>query len=163
MRTITLAALVLSAPAAAQQAGPPALPTPKLTSAQAALPGIERPKPVSAPAEVGRGAPVNGVLVLYGNEKCPTNRDGDEIVVCERRSADEQFRVPKELRNMVITPENRSWAAKAQDTLNAGSGVNSIGSCSAVGAGGATGCFGQASRAYRAARAEQRAAQREGQ
>ncbi|MEG8023750.1 hypothetical protein QP162_03480 [Sphingomonas aurantiaca] len=42
-----------------------------------------------------------------------------------------------------MTPENASWATKAQGTLDAGSGVNTIGSCSAVGAGGATGCFGQ--------------------
>ncbi|WP_143090189.1 hypothetical protein [Sphingomonas rubra] len=167
MKTIILAALapvaLAAMPAAAQQAGPPAPPTGKLTPAQAALPGIDRARPVSAPAAVGRGAPVNGVLVLYGNEKCPTNNDGDEIVVCERRGADEQFRVPKELRNMVITPENRSWAARAQDTLSAGAGVNSIGSCSAVGAGGATGCWGQAAAANRTANAERRRAQREGQ
>ena len=163
VRTIILAALARAAPATAQRAGPPAPPSPKLTSAQAALPGIDRPKQVAAQETVGRGAPVNGVLVLYGNEKCPTNNDGDEIVVCERRGAGEQFRVPKELRNLVVTPENRSWAARAQDTLSAGAGVNSIGSCSAVGAGGATGCFGQSANANRAARAEQRAAQREGQ
>lgn len=167
MRTIILAALaplsLATVPAAAQKAGPPAPPTGKLTSAQAALPGIDRPREVAAQESVGRGAPVNGVLVLYGNQKCPTNNNGDEIVVCERRGADEQYRVPKELRNLVVTPENRSWAAKAQDTLSAGSGVNSIGGCSAVGAGGATGCFGQSANAYRAARAEQRAAQREGQ
>ncbi|RZM11703.1 MAG: hypothetical protein EOP68_03050 [Sphingomonas sp.] len=159
MKTIILTALALAAPAVAQQAGPPA----PAARATAALPGIDRPRDVTPQQAVGRGAPVNGVLVLYGNEKCPTNSDGDEIVVCERRRADEQFRVPKELRNMVITPENRSWAARAQETLADGPGVNSIGSCSAVGAGGATGCFGQAARASRAARIERQRAQSEGQ
>ncbi|MDP1028059.1 hypothetical protein Q5H91_12615 [Sphingomonas sp. KR1UV-12] len=117
---------------------------------QAALPGAERPRPVQQQTGVGRGAPVNGVLVLYGNEKCPTNSDGDEIVICEHRSAQEQYRVPKELRDLQITPENQSWAVRAQDTLSAGVGVNGIGSCSPVGPGGATGCFGQAARANRA-------------
>ncbi len=125
------------------------VPVAPVLAQQAALPGAERPRPVQQQAGVGRGAPVNGVLVLYGNERCPTNRDGDEIVVCERRSAEEQFRVPKELRNMEITPENQSWAARAQGVLDTGVGVNGVGSCSVVGPGGATGCFGQAARANR--------------
>ena len=93
--------------------------------------------------------PINGVLVLYGNERCPTNSDGQEIVVCERRSAREQYRVPKELREFQVTPQNESWAARAQGTLDAGVGANSTGSCSTVGAGGQTGCFLQSARAAR--------------
>ena len=143
MRTIILALAALAAPAAAQQQA-------ATVSARPALPGIERPRPAAQQASVGRGAPVNGVLVLYGNERCPTNNDGDEIVVCERRSAEEQFRVPKELRNFEITPENQSWAARAQGSLDTGVGVNGTGSCSAVGPGGQTGCFAQAARANRA-------------
>lgn len=132
IRFLSLTLLALASPVAARQA---------------ALPGAARPKPVEAPAEVARGAPVNGVLVLYGNQRCPTDNDGNEIIVCERRSAQEQFRVPKELRELVITPENSSWATKAQGTLDAGVGVNGTGSCSAVGAGGTTGCFAQQARA----------------
>lgn len=148
MRTIFLAVAMLAGPAAAQ------------TTVQGpALPGIERPKPASD-AGVGRGAPVNGVLVLYGNERCPTNNEGDEIVVCERRGAEEQFRVPKELRNLVITPENRSWAARAQGVLDEGPGASTVGSCSAIGPGGQSGCFAQAARANRAARAERAAEDR---
>ncbi len=130
---LAVAVLAMLAPGAlaAQTVGPPA-PT-------------DRPVTIaSGPGEVSREAPVNGVLTLFGNQRCPTNSDGEEIVVCQRLNAGEQFRVPKELREgLVITPENEAWAAKAQSTLDAGVGVNGIGSCSTVGAGGATGCFAQ--------------------
>jgi hypothetical protein len=140
MREFILAALVLTAPAAAQQV---------------AAPGAPRPRPVdTSPGEVARGAPVNGVLILYGNQQCPTDDAGNEVVVCVRRSAEEQFRVPKELRDLEITPENQSWAVRSQATLDAGAGVNAIGSCSPVGPGGQTGCFAQRARE---AKAENRA------
>ncbi|MBV9747797.1 MAG: hypothetical protein JO157_03175 [Acetobacteraceae bacterium] len=135
MRNLALLALALAAPAVAQQA---------------ALPGADKPKAPGGPGEVAKGAPINGVLVLYGNQRCPTDNEGNEVVVCERRSAAEQFRVPKELREFQVTPENQAWAAKAQGTLAAGTGVNSIGSCSVVGPGGQSGCFLQAARADRA-------------
>lgn len=135
MRTTIILALALAVPAGAQQA---------------AGPGVDRPKPAAAPGEVAKGAPINGVLVLYGNQRCPTDTQGNEVVVCERRSASEQFRVPKELREFVVTPENAAWAAKAQGTLAAGEGANSIGSCSVVGPGGQSGCFMQSARANRA-------------
>ena len=128
MRYLILAALALATPAAAQQI---------------ALPGAARPKAMDTPGPVSRSAPVNGVLTLYGNERCPTDRDGNEVVVCQRRSAQEQFRVPKELREFQITPQNESWAAKAQGTLDTGVGTSSIGSCSTVGAGGQSRCFAQ--------------------
>lgn len=135
MRYLFLAALAAAGPGLAQQA---------------ALPGAARPRAIDAPGQVSRSAPVNGVLTLYGNERCPTDRDGNEIVVCQRRSAQEQFRVPKELREFQVTPQNESWAAKAQGTLGAGVGASSIGSCSVVGAGGQSGCFAQTARAARA-------------
>lgn len=161
MKKCILVALVLAGPAAAQQATPPAVRPAPQVAPKAALPGAERPRPVAQQESVGRGAPVNGVLVLYGNERCPTNADGDEIVICERRSAEEQFRVPKELRNFEVTPQNQSWAARAQETLDAGTGVNGIGSCSPVGPGGQSGCFAQAVRANRAERAARAVAEAE--
>ncbi len=142
MRTMIAAALMLVAgPALAQQAAQ--------VTATPALPGAAKPVTISTPGEVAKRAPVNGVLVLYGNERCPTNTDGDEIVICERRSAREQYRVPKELRDFQVTPQNESWAARAQGTLDAGVGANSTGSCSTVGASGQTGCFLQNARAAR--------------
>ena len=114
---------------------------------QVALPGATQTKSIQGPGEVAKRAPVDGVLVLYGNERCPTNSDGDEIVICERRGAAEQYRVPKELRNFQVTPQNESWAAKAQGTLDAAVGTNGIGSCSTVGFGGQSGCFAQTARA----------------
>ncbi len=143
MTRFALLALALAAPAIAQQASTPA-------PRAAALPGAAKPGTPSGPGEVARGAPINGVLVLYGNQRCPTDTEGNEIVVCERRSAAEQYRVPKELREFQVTPENQAWAAKAQGSLAAGTGVNSIGSCSTVGPGGQSGCFLQAARADRA-------------
>lgn len=150
MRTLSpfLLALAAASPAAAQQA---------------ALPGVIPVKPAEGPGEVAKRAPVNGVLVLYGNERCPTDTSGDEIVVCERRGAEEQFRVPKELRNFQVTPQNSAWAVKQKALLaTGGPGANGTGSCSVNGAGGQTGCFGDAIAASRAANAERKAAQAEG-
>ena len=121
-----------------------------------ALPGAPRQTVSSGPGEVPKRAPINGVLVLYGNERCPTNTEGDEIVICERRSAQEQYRTPKELREFVVTPENASWAAKVEATTEVGVGANGTGSCSVVGQGGQTGCAAQQFRTYKRASNERK-------
>ena len=87
---------------------------------QVALPGSTTKPADKTPGVVPKRAPIDGVLVLYGNERCPTNDNNEEIVVCVRRSAQEQYRVPKELREFQVTPENASWAAKVQATLDTG-------------------------------------------
>ncbi|MFA6116180.1 MAG: hypothetical protein WC729_19445 [Sphingomonas sp.] len=120
-------ALAAAGPAAAQVAGP-ALPGPRVIVPQ-------------GPAEVSRSAPVNGVITLFGNERCPTNADGAEVVVCVRGNPSEQFRIPKDVRNLQITPENQSWAVKAQGLVNDPTVAGGVGSCSTVGAGGQSGCF----------------------
>jgi len=129
---------------------------------QAAGPGLERrPAGSAALGEVPKRAPIDGVLVLYGNERCPTNANGDEIVICERRSAQEQYRMPKELREFVVTPQNESWAARAQATVDEGVGASAVGSCSVVGPGGQTGCANQQFRAYGRAKAAREAEARQ--
>ena len=130
MRRIIATALLLTAAAAPAQQGTPG--AAQVTSTPAG-PAAAKPVVIATPGEVAKRAPVNGVLVLYGNERCPTNNDGQEIVICERRSAREQYRVPKELREFQVTPQNESWAARAQGTLDTGVGASSIGSCSTVG------------------------------
>ncbi|MEP7005798.1 MAG: hypothetical protein ABI810_07435, partial [Sphingomonas bacterium] len=107
------------APIAVQEATPTPTPAPVSTPARApALPGAPAaPKP-EGPAAVSRNAPVNGVLVLFGNERCPTDKNGNEIVVCTHRSAAEQFRIPKEMREFKVTPQNESWAVRAQGLVN---------------------------------------------
>jgi hypothetical protein len=147
MRNIALgllAATMVAMPATAQVAGPGVPPPPKPTT----------------PGQASRNAPVNGVLVLYGNEKCPTDRDGNEIVVCTRRDAAEQYRVPKELRNFKVTPENESWALRAQGTLD--TGASGIGSCSAIGPGGSLGCSQQQFRENKLINKDRKAAEEEG-
>jgi len=100
----------------------------------------------SVPA-LAQNAVENGVLVIYGNQKCPTDSQGREIVVCKRRDADEQFRIPKELREVEVSPENESWGVRSQESLAAGS--SGIGSCSVSGAGSDTGCFAKQAQAWK--------------
>lgn len=97
-------------------------------------------------------------MVIYGNQKCPTDANGNEIVVCVRRKPGEQFRIPKELRDMKVTPENESWAARS--AANDRVGASGVGSCSTVGAGGASGCYVEAGRRYKRQKQEDKADQR---
>lgn len=118
----------------------------------AAFLSVILPVPFAAPALAQQA---DRVLVIFGNDRCPTNASGEQIVVCSRRPEGERYRIPKEMRTpIVITPENQSWAAKANDTLNAGA-ASGIGSCSASGPGGNLGCWAQQMRAAKRQRQAQ--------
>ena len=96
--------------------------------------------PLLGPAAQAQNAAQNGVLVIYGSDKCPTNDNGEEIVICQRLDEAERFRIPQTLRQQLGRPQaNQSWAVRSQDALEAGR--TGTGSCSTVGPGGQTGCF----------------------
>ncbi len=127
----------LTAPLAAQNTGQTVDPAagPQLRPPITAMPATPARQPGSPEA------PVNGVVILYGNQKCPTNADGEEVVVCTRRSAAEQFRVPKELRAGTIKPEYESFANRGQAILDATrTGVGTCEGGGVVGPGGGSGC-----------------------
>ena len=139
-------ALAAVSPAGAQVVGP-------------VLPGPRQQAP-QGPAEVSRSAPVNGVITLFGNERCPTNAEGSEVVVCVHGNPSEQFRIPKDVRELQITPENQSWAVKAQGLVNDPTVAGGVGSCSTVGPGGQSGCFLQQAQQAKRENQEKKAAQK---
>lgn len=101
-----------------------------------ALPSVLAPRPAAASSQPE--APVNGVVILYGNQKCPTNAAGEEVVVCARRGASEQFRIPRELRDGTIKPEYESFANQGQRIIDAAR--TGVGTCDMTGPGGSAGC-----------------------
>ena len=100
------------------------------------------------------------VLIVYGDDPCPTSASGEEIVVCARKPETERYRIPEELREGPPTAANSSWASRASSFEYVGrSGTDS---CSPSGAGGWTGCFTQLMRKAREEKkqaAEQRRAE----
>lgn len=106
----------------------------------------------AAPALAQNAQP--GVLLIYGKDRCPTNTNGEEIVICRRLDESERFRIPQDLRNAEVAPQNESWAVRQKDALSTGG--TGIGSCSAVGGGGGIGCFRQQANQSRAENAKRK-------
>ncbi|MFM7027381.1 MAG: hypothetical protein ACKOXK_01730 [Chakrabartia sp.] len=97
--------------------------------------------PLLLPAMPAAAQRTERVLVIFGNDPCPTNGNGEEIIVCARRPEAERYRIPQELRPRGQSPDSKSWAVRAQSTLD--TGRTGTGSCSATGAGGWTGCWAE--------------------
>lgn len=76
------------------------------------------------------------VLVIFGDEKCPTS-NGEEIVVCSRKPESERYRIPEELRRS-DSRANETWGDRASSLEYVGGG--GLQTCSPVGASGADGC-----------------------
>jgi hypothetical protein len=97
-------------------------------------------------------------VTVTGDQKCPEST-ADEVVVCSRINPDEQFRIPKELRNTAEpAAQNQAWTNRvvtAEQTGREAAGLPDT--CSPVGSGGQTGCALAAARAYAA---ERRAAEK---
>jgi len=94
------------------------------------------------------------VVVVYGNDKCPTNSSGQQVVVCARRPESERYRIPSELRS---SGETQSSGGSRVSAMSAGGSAGST-TCSNIGGGGGSNCFANQ---MRAARAEKKAAKAE--
>ena len=76
------------------------------------------------------------MVIVYGDDECPESTE-DVIVVCARKSEDERYRIPQNLR-FSDSPENKSWAERVESFEMVGDFGTM--SCSPTGAGGFTGC-----------------------
>ena len=102
-----------------------------------ALPAMAQTTTQTAPADPPKK--IRSVMLATG-EKCPPPSSPDEVVVCG--NLDEQYRIPKELRNQgPVAPPNQSWAAKQAVADEVGREAGGLpNTCSPVGTGGQTGC-----------------------
>ena len=75
-------------------------------------------------------------LIIYGDDECPQST-GNEIVVCARKSENERYRIPENLR-LSGDPANESWTKRVLSyETNSPYGQYA---CTPVGATGAAGC-----------------------
>ena len=92
---------------------------------------IVLPVPFAGPAFAQQA---DRVLVIFGNDKCPTNASGEEIVVCSRRP----LRASPDLAQPFVTPAvEPSYCVRAPpiaetppDTMNAMNCAGSASTCS---------------------------------
>lgn len=129
----------------------------------AAAPALAQQAPAAAPtdAQAETGQPpsrVRSVTLTGAGQACPKST-ADEVVVCNRINPDEQYRIPKAMRDTAEVPANRaSWVNRTQtmdDVSRVAGGLPDT--CSPVGTGGQSGCALQRNRAFAA---EKRAAER---
>ncbi|MBY8829423.1 hypothetical protein [Hephaestia mangrovi] len=162
-RSLTAIALLTLPAVASAQTTPAAKPAPSsntrtLAQAEATAPDGEK-KPDEGTLAASNSLPqkVRSVTVT-GDKPCPKST-GDEIVVCSRADADEQYRIPPKFRELPHPAANNSWTNRAavidQVSREAGNLPNT---CSVNGSGGQTGCSWQALQQWQAEmRAKKRA------
>ncbi|MBX7536526.1 hypothetical protein K3175_12740 [Qipengyuania sp. GH1] len=92
--------------------------------------------PAQAQTPVDTGDESYNMVIVYGDDACPTSDDGT-IVVCARQAESERFRIPESMR-FTDGPQAQSWAERVEQLEMVGS-FGTL-SCSPVGAGGMTGC-----------------------
>ena len=109
-------------------------------------------------AETGQPPQRVRSVTLSGAQACPRST-ADEVIVCNRINPDEQYRIPKALRDTAEVPANRaSWVNKAATMDQVGRVAGGLpDTCSPVGTGGQSGCALAINRAYAA---EKRAAEK---
>ena len=90
------------------------------------------------PAMTADAQRLPGVRDIFGNDKCPTDEQGNEIVVCRRLPESERARIPLDLRKSA--ERDRGSSGERAATLDS-TGRSGALSCSASGAAGASGCF----------------------
>jgi len=116
-------------------------------------------KAESPAVESTKGEPPKRIrsVLLYGDEKCPTPTNSDEIVVCAR-GGESPYRIPKNLRELPESPTSQAWGRRAEliEEVNRAGLPNS---CSPIGSGGQTGCTAQLLRQWAAEQGEKKAAQ----
>ena len=87
------------------------------------------------PANAQRGGIV---MDIFGSQKCPES-NGEEIVVCRRLPANEQFRIPKDLRDAAKDAPTPNWSTRALNLEYVGRAGPST--CTPAAGGSETGCW----------------------
>lgn len=114
---------------------------------------------ISAMAMVLPAAPANAqrggiVMDIFGDQKCPVS-NGEEIVVCRRLPAYEQYRIPKDLRDAAKDAPAPNWTARALNLEYIGR--NGPSTCTPASSGSETGCWTQLMKEARAERKDKQA------
>ena len=92
----------------------------------------------TAHADAREEAPRFISVIVYGEDGCPKEHDG-EIVVCARKPEGERYRIPKALRRVPDTIGSQGWGSTVAN-MDADARQYIPGSCSVFGSNGQTGC-----------------------
>jgi hypothetical protein len=102
-----------------------------LALAGAIAPGLASAQNVDIPTQ-----PRQRAVTVFGEEKCPRSTDPNEIIICNHRPAEEQFRIPPAIRSQARIEKRDDVGARIGLADHTMAPVN----CSAVGTQGQFGC-----------------------